>query len=247
MNRNYLNRALLILFITVQAVYTGFSQTKASSKSIISTKIVALKYREQTDTIKIPVVSDKYPALKKAFSEKNIFDGDDSAAVVKNYHLCGCGITNLSYEVTFENKDIISVIFYYETMGAYPDDYQKYLTFNINTGQIYPISNELNSKGLSWLLAGYKTELRKRILTLREDNITDNADAYTELSTTIDSLASNELFKNCVFKKDGIVLTIEKILPHAMQDVEPERDWFVPYSKLKVYKTQGAVVLNKQR
>ena len=228
--------------------HSSFSQTKPSPpKTILSTKIVALKYETQTDTLRIPVVSDRYPVLKKAFSEKNIFDGDDLAAVVKNYQLCGCGTTSLSYEVTFESKDIISVIFYYETMGAYPDDYQKYLTFNINTGKIYPISNEVNSKGLNWLLAGYKTELRKRVRKLKEDNAADNADAYTELSTTIDSLSGDELFKNCVFKKDGITLTIEKILPHVMQNVEPERDWLVPYSKLKIYKIPGAIVLNGKK
>lgn len=223
----------------------GFSQTKPSPpKSIVSTKIVALKYESQTDTFKIPVVSDKYPALEKALSEKNIFDGDTLPAIIKNYQSCGCGTTGLSYEVTYESKDILSVILYFETMDAYPDDYQKYLTFNINTGEVYPVSREVNLKGLTWLLAGYKTELRKRVLKLREDSTADLADAYAELTTTIDNLTGDELFKNCVFKKDGIVLTIEKILPHAMENVEPERDWFVPYRKLKVYKTPGAMVLN---
>jgi hypothetical protein len=248
MNRNYLNRTVIILLSTLLGIYNGFSQTKPlPSKGIISTKIIALKYESQIDTLKIPVVSDKYPALKKALSEKNIFDGDDLAAVIKNYKSCGCGTTGLSYEVTYVSKDIISIIFYYQTMGAYPDDYQKYLTFNINKGEIYPISSEVNSKGLTWLLAGYKTELRKRILQLKEDNTADNADAYTELNTTIDSLTSDELFKNCVFKKEGIVLTIEKILPHVMQDTEPERDWLVPYSKLKIYKAPGAIVLNGRK
>lgn len=240
---NYLKSILSILAGIYLITYWGYAQTGSSQqKSIISAKIVALSFEKQKDTLRMPVVDDKYPALKAALSYKNIFDGDDLPDVIKNYQSCGCGIISLDYEVTYENKDIISIVLYFNTIGAYPDDYQKFLTFNISTGKMYPLSNEINPQGLNWIFTNYKTLMRKRVFNEKKDDA-EYADAYSELKTTLDSLKDDELFGKYVFIKRGILLSIEKILPHAMQAIEPNRDWIIPYDKLKAYKTPGAVVL----
>src|SRR5215216_4801904 len=119
--------------------------------AIISTKIVLLKYQSQTDTLRLPVVNNKYPALKKAMSYQNLFDGDNLDSVVANYKNCGCGITGSDYEVTYQDAGIISIELFFETMGAYPDSYQRWHTLDIHTGKAYPIEKELNPAGLSWL------------------------------------------------------------------------------------------------
>jgi hypothetical protein len=241
---NYLKGTLIILVSTYFILYQAYSQVKQpQQKGIISTKTVVLKFENQTDTLKIPVASDQYPALKKALSYKNIFDGDDLSDVVKKYQSCGCGITRVDYEITFENKDIVSLIIYFDTMNAYPDDYQKFLTFNINTGELYPIKNEINPKGLKWIYDNYKATLSKRIAADKEENADENDEGYNTLKTTIDSLTSDELFEKYVFTKTGLMLSIDKILPHVIQASEPDRDYTIPFNKLKTYKTPTAVVL----
>jgi len=223
----FLKGALIILVSTYSIIDNAYSQTQPSQqKSIISPKIVVLNFEQQKDTLRIPIVSDKYPALKNALSYKNIFDGDDLPDVIKKYQSCACGITGLDYDVTFESKGIVSIILYFNTMSAYPDDYQKLLTFNISTGERYPIANEIDPEGLKWIFNNYKTILRKRIF-----------------NTTVDSLKSDELFGKYIFVKGQIMFSINKILPHVVQDVEPNRDWLIPYNKLKEYKTSGAIVL----
>jgi len=240
----FLKRVLIILVSTYSIVNYAYSQSQPSQqKSIISPQIVVLNFEQQRDTLRIPIVSDKYPALKNALSYKNIFDGDDLPDVIKKYQSCGCGITNLDYDVTFESKGIVSIILYFNTMSAYPDDYQKLLTFNISTGERYPIANEINSQGLKWIFNNYKTILRKRIFNDKKENPDENIDGYNELNTTVDSLRSDELFGKYIFVKGQIMFSINKILPHVVQDIEPNRDWLIPYDKLKAYKTPGAIVL----
>ena len=143
----------------------------------------------------------------------------------------------------FESDDIISIILYFDTMAAYPDNYQKYLTFNIKTGEVYPISKEISANGLKWIFDSYKSTVRKRILNDKDGNSDEDIDDFNELKTTIDSLDSQELFGKYIFTKKGIMLSTERILPHVVQAFEPDRDLLVPYDKLKIYKAATAVVV----
>jgi hypothetical protein len=238
----YLKVVLIILAGSFS--YDANSQPgPATQKSIVSEKIVVLKYHDHLDTLEVPVVSDRYPALKKALSYKNIFYGDDLPDVIKNYANCECGITSLGYEVTYEGENILSIKIYVETSAAYPDDSEEWFTLNSTTGKPYPISKEINPKGLKWLFDSYKTELKKRIYKYKNENPDEDIDAYNELKAAIDSLHSDELFSKYVFTKQGIALSIEKILPHALQNMEPDRDVLIPYGKLKIYKAPGALVI----
>jgi hypothetical protein len=240
----YLKSVLIVLLYCCFSVFFGYSQGK-SSQHIITTQSVAINYDNQSDTLRLPLVSDKYPELKKALSYERIFDGKTLADVVKEYSTCGCGITAFNYFVTFENNDVISIELYYETMGIYPDSEEQWLTLNIHTGQLYPVSNEINEAGQKWLLERFKATLKKRIQD-NEENIINNDDGeniYKELNNTISNIQSDDLLKKYVFTEKGIELSIERILPHAVTNFEPDDEVLVPYSKLKSFKTADAIVL----
>lgn len=235
---------VVLIIVAGSFSYHAWSQPRPLPReSIISKKIAVLKYHDHLDTLEVPVVSNKYPALKKALSYKNIFNGDDLPDVIKNYADCECGITSFGYEVTFESKDILSIKIYVETAAAYPDDSEEWFTLNVTTGRTYPLSKEINARGLKWLFDNYKAELRKRIYKYKNENPDEDIDAYNELKAAIDSLHSDELFGKYVFTKQGVALSLEKILPHAMQNMEPDRDVLIPYGKLKIYKAPGALVI----
>jgi hypothetical protein len=241
---NYLKIVFVISLCFYVSVFHGYAQVK-SSKYITSTQSVALNYENQSDTLRLPLVSDKYPELKKALSYEKIFDGKSLEEVVKNYSTCGCGITELNYAVTFENNDVISIEFYYETMGAYPDNEEQWLTLNIHTGELYPVSNEINAVGVKWLFEHFKATLKQRIQDNKENilNEDDGENIYKALTDAINNIQSEELFKKYVFTEKGIELSIERVLPHVVANLEPDDDWLIPYSKLKSFKTTGAVVL----
>lgn len=240
----YLKSLLIVSLYCCFSIFWGYAQGK-TPQHIISTQSVGMSYGDQSDTLRLPLVSDKYPELKKTLSYERIFDGKSLADVVKNYSTCGCGITELNYFVPFENKDVISIELYYETMGAYPDSEEQWLTFNIHTGQLYPLSNEINEAGMKWLLEHFKTTLRKRIQD-NEENIMSNDDGepiYKELNNAINNIQIDDLLKKYVFTEKGIKLSIERMLPHEVTNLEPDDELLVPYSKLKSFKTTGAIVL----
>ena len=169
----YLKIVCVVLLYYCFSIFYGNAQGK-SAKYIISTQSVALNYQDKSDTMRLPVVSDKYPELKKALAYEKIFDGKSLDEVVKNYSACGCGITAVNYAVTFENNDVISIELYYEIMDAYPDSEEQWITLNIHTGEPYPVSNEINAAGMKWLFEHFKTTLKQRIEINKENILNDD-------------------------------------------------------------------------
>jgi len=236
-----LYRHIWLLLGICCVAFKGYAQ--GASPYIISSRIIPLKYHDRTDTIRLPVVSTQYPALKKALSYESIADGDNLPSVIKNYDTCGCGPTGLDYEVIFKSKNIISIKFYFDSMGAYPNTYQKWLSLNVHTGKLYPIVNEINAAGLRWIYKSYRDTLRRRIREDKQANTDEDTDTYEALKTGIESLESNELLGKYVFTEKGIVFSIDRILPHVVQSFEPDEELLIPYEKLRKYRTVKALVI----
>jgi hypothetical protein len=235
----------LVLFCITFVVQNTNAQHKVLSprQSTISIKTIPLKYREQADTLRLPIVSEKYPALKKALDYPNLLNGDDVDSVVANYKTCGCGITGSDFEVTYQASGIISIKLFFETMGAYPDSYWQWYTLDIGTGKAHSIQNELTPAGLAWVYKSYKKILKQRIINDKRHITEEDEDPFNDLKASVDSLKSSTLFGTYVFTNTGIIFTTDPILPHVIRALEPDRDWFVPYSKLKEFKAaKGKVV-----
>ena len=237
---------LLFLSIFSLIFCVSYAQEKPSDYSnIITTKKLVVKNKknptDKPSIYLIPVVSKKYPKLRNALCDTNLFYGEKLDSVVKEYQNEGMGISSFSYTITYINKGIISLKLEYDTMGAYPDESQRWLTLNINTGKRYSLNNEIDSKGLKWIYSTYRTTLNKRILENKDDK--NCGDTYNDLKTAIDVLKANELFKGYVFTKKGVLVSMEKILPHVVQACEPDRELLIPYSELKSFKTSTAIVI----
>ena len=242
-------------FVTILGLFLfiskNYSQTK-HPQSIVSTKIVVLSYKhndssamqDHNDTLNIPVVPDKYAGLKKALSFENIGDADGLDSVKANYAACGCGLFDMNYQVSFETGDVLSINIYTEWLGAYPSSHNQGLTLNIHTGEAYPLSNEINAAGRTWIYQTYKKLLKKRIAAdyASRKGDEDSGD-FKELNESIDSLSSDEMLKSYLFTPTGIKFSTEGVLPHVVQAFEPDREWFVPYVRLRKYKMPHAIVV----
>lgn len=248
-------KPILLLTVAIFLAEAAFSQVKQPGKgSAVYAQRIILKYNKHgdsemdshADTLRIPVAGPEYPALKKALSNEKLFLGDDLKTLMANYADCGCGITNLDYEVTFENKDVISLKLFYETEAAYPSSFQQWLTLNKHTGIAYPLSAEIDQKGRNRLFKMYADTLLTRIAQDKIARTDEDSVTYDELKTNINQLESGELFSKYIFTDKGIVLSIEAILPHVVQDMEPDDDLFIPYTKLKPYILPKAIILKKQ-
>jgi hypothetical protein len=128
-------------------------------------------------------------------------------------------------------------------MGAYPDSYRRWHTINIHNGKTHPIEKELNPAGLSWLFKNYKHILKQRIAADKLATPDEDERTFNDLKTSVDTLHSRTLFSMYVFTAKGITFSTPPILPHAIRSQEPNRDWFVPYSKLKKFKAAMASLI----
>lgn len=244
-------KQFLLSALTLLLFNSGYAQKKAAPdySYIITTKKVMLKRQDdEPDSLMIPIVSDKYPELKKALCDTNLFFGDRLDSVIHKYQTIGSGITSFNYFITYADKDVISIEFYYQTMGAYPDQSHAWLTLNVHTGASYALSNEVSATGIDWLYNSYKQQLKDHIMADENGLDKDKVDSeieniYKDLNESADGLTQEQVLKNYVFTDKGIIFTTESTLPHAVENFEPDRSWLVPYKKLKPYKLPGAIVI----
>ncbi len=247
----YLKSAFIIILGVLLFIGKAHSQSKRH-KSIVSTKMVVLTFKhndsssleDHNDTLNIPIVSDKYPGLRKALAFENIGDEDGLDTIKARYAACACGLFDMAYDVPFETKDVLSISIYTEWMGAYPSSGTKGLTLNVHTGEAYPLSNEINAAGRTWIYQTYKKLIKRRIAEdFKSRKGEEDEHDLAELNESIDSLSSDELFKSYLFTSTGIKFSTGGVLPHAVQAHEPDREWFVPYSRLRKYKMPRAIVV----
>jgi hypothetical protein len=240
-----------LLALTFLMVYQiSCAQTgKPGSDIIVSTKKVYLHYQQQTDSLLFPVVSEKYPALRDSLSEKNLLRGDILDTVVARYSKCGCQTTALSYDVDFANADVISIGLYYEYYGAYPSEWEEWLTLDVHTGKPYPIENEINQAGMEYVAQLYKKQLKKAIELEKPDdsadteNKDDDQEAYDDLKANLESLTTSIIVSNYSFTDKGIWFKTDDALPHVARSHEPDRVLLITYAQLKPYIKASSLVL----
>ncbi|MBD1385468.1 hypothetical protein IDJ75_09285 [Mucilaginibacter rigui] len=223
------------------------------AQKTITTKPVYLKYQDSADTLYLPVVSNKSPELQKALSEKEILNGKTIAEVVSEYAECGCGITALNYDVNYFSGDIISVNLMYETMGAYPSSYQRWVTLNTKTGKPVLLSKILTAKGLRIIKARYKRILSERIQddknSLKDDPDYDSV-IYDRLMKTVNTFNISSPATKYLITSKGILLSSDDVLPHVVQAFEPQRDVLFSYKqlmKMKYLDPNGLLGISKSR
>jgi len=216
-------------------------------KIVTGTKTEYLNYQGQKDSLFMPVVSDRYPAVKEALSDKNLFNGDKLEDIKAKYSSCGCGITGLFYDVSYASDDVISVMFYYDVMAMHRDGYQEWLTLDVHTGKPYSLTNEITDAGADFIAVTYKKKLKKNIEADKEAKIDDDVenDVYDDLVNTLDGLTTKVIISSYAFTPKGILFKTDDVLPRDVHDHEPDRMMLMPYAQLKAYIKPGALVLKK--
>jgi hypothetical protein len=225
-----MKHVLIMIGLFVLGTFCGKAQNK-----IITTKPIYLKYQGRADTLYLPVVSDKFPQLQKALSEKEILNGQTVEEVVSAYAECGCGITTLNYDITYFNGDIISINLIYETMGAYPSSGERWMALSVKTGKPVLLSKILTPKGLRIINSQYKRILKKRIqddkIAVKDDPDYDSS-IYDRLIETVNTFKINTPETKYLITEKGILLSSDDVLPHVVQAFEPQRYVLYGYKHL---------------
>lgn len=238
-----------LLTILFSVIIFFASAQKKISPVVSGSRTIEMSFGNDHEELNFPVISDRYPKLQAALCDTCLLLGSSVDSVKKQFETDGSGITNLDYEITFQNSKCISFIFTGQTMGAYPDDYQTYVTYDIATGNVYNLGHELTPAGLQCVFNAYRNAFIKELRYWQNPRIARDADerenreyVIDELRNYIKSLTPASLFKNYVFTKKGIQFNSGYLLAHAFRPLDPGTDWLIPYSKLMPYLKRGSFI-----
>ncbi|TFF40228.1 hypothetical protein [Mucilaginibacter psychrotolerans] len=237
-------KRILIAICLIFACFRGFAQTKGkATPPIITTKKVYLQYQNQKDSLLIPVVSDDYPGLQKALSDSVLFSGEKLQDVIDNYRKCGCGITSLNYKVEYANSRMVSIRLYYEGMGAYPSAYQTWLTLLADDGNSISLNTALGDGGTDYILQKYKQILISRINRdmTGQPRETNAVATRKELLTAVGKLKAKDITNKFLLTPKGLLVTTDNVLPHVIQNLEPQREVLFTMAELKKFSVAYSV------
>jgi hypothetical protein len=246
----YFKPALFTILGLLLFIGKTFSQA-LHRKSIVFTKVFLLTHTPKdstdtirTDTINTPMVSDRYPRLQKTLAFDSTENANELQDAVAGRATCDCAINRMDYVVLFENRDVLSIEIFTAGEGAYPYSNIQRLTVNIHTGKAYSLGNEINAVGRKWIYSTYKTLVKKRITDDFEASHGDEDDHIRdELNQAIGNLGASDMLRDYLFTDKGILFSTVGLLRHAEQVFEPDKEWVVPYKRLKRYIAPRSIIV----
>lgn len=98
----------------------------------------------------------------------------DDSRFIADDTISQTGYTAISYKIELNNKQILSVLFEAEAMGAYPTYFKRYFTFYSKNGRTISADTLFTKEGIDWirktLVDRRNWEINKWIKELKEDN-----------------------------------------------------------------------------
>lgn len=245
-----MKKHLLLIGFVLTACWCRAQQHAPAARVIIGTRTISMSHEGDKETLELPIVSNKYPALKIALGDTVLLYGNTAAKNKKDFEQKGFGVTSLSYKITHQDARVLSIIFYYETMGAHPDTYKTFATYNVVTGKPYPVSAELSKDGLKQIYTRLKDSLKRNAIGLKQELDADSSlqqEDKTSITDTYQDAAAHiqqtELLSSYVFTKAGISFITYDLLPHYIHNLEPNHEWLILYNTVKRYKLKTARVI----
>ena len=139
-----------------------------------------------------------------------------------------------TYYVTYNKNDILSMIFWQEGIGAYPDSSLAVVSFDLKTGEFLKTENVFKKDALDKLVGLLNTSLEGQI-KLKEKEIGEGEkEAVSALKSQTEG-AGFDPGKLDVFlvNDEGITFLYLFGFPHVSKALEPNGDIFIPYQKLR--------------
>jgi hypothetical protein len=239
------NHCAMKFFLSV-LLLTGLAAAaqKASFREI---RLRPLPRFENTSdsTIVYPIVVMKNPAVGKRINarirEEIIGELPTKASLRKD--LAGMvrnGLTDLSYEATFNRSGILSITISQEEGNGPPVSRYFYLNFDLRTGKDLTVSDLIEDNKLDsfrTMVSSDKTDSIKRHLNREKDDL-----ARKEIDSVTYHWVVDEVTANCMdsasivnfsLTKDHIEIMDPCELPWAIRSQEPEYGLLYTYTRLR--------------
>jgi hypothetical protein len=188
----------------------------------------------------------KDPALLKRIQESidaGVRDATESSPEewVNEWKAEGGGwLTDIDYRVTYDDRDLLSLVYVIGGLGAYPDETEICIVLDMKTGRrlaakdLFKSQEELAAKVERMRAAEVEKTLQEHRAHLKDMELTE------ELLTAIMEPAVQSRFgvENLdTFRIDdkGVTFVYDFEFPHVSEALEPSGEYFLSYEELRPY------------
>lgn len=230
-----MNKSLCIILASLTC-YTVNAQVQITTLTDKNDHLFPLVYSKNTaiaKNINSYLQSDLLSNEKIETSPHTVFENAKYISTDSNQQ---AGYTSISYKVEMNNAQVLSLSFDIETMGAYPDHYNKYYNFNLQTGKLIVAKELFTSAGLNYLKKFLSNERKRRInqflsgkYPLSEDS-TFIIDTYKECNRHAD-------LNNLSITAYEIVFYKEYCFPHVARSYDTDLNVTCKIKQLEKYLT----------
>ena len=153
----------------------------------------------------------------------------------------------------FAEKNILSISFAWETMGAYLSSGTIYHTFDLTNNKEISLLNEINPDKLSALKSKIKTVIQKELDEHRKQYTQqDWIDAFGDKETFEKSFTVSEtgdnILVNWYLKRGVLTVVIDNYFgfPHVIQAMDFSGEWKSSFTELRLYLKENSILKNIQ-
>lgn len=189
--------------------------------------------RKSGDAVTYPIIITNSKNISTAINDnikKEFFMPDDEKASAEKLldNSIAENLTNLSYETTYKNKDILSLHLFAEGCGAYCSSWYTYFNFDLKTGKNITIENLIREDRLDSFKSIVLRDKRNRLeeYIKEEKSHLDNKDIdssiYTWAMEVVQNYCITEVRIADFSLSDRYLEIIDPCeLPHAIQSQTP--------------------------
>ncbi len=188
----------------------------------------------------------KDPALLKRIQESiaaGVRDATDSSPEewVNEWKAEGGGwLTSIDYRVTYDDRDLLSLVYVIGGVGAYPDETEVCIVLDMKTGRrlaadgLFKSQEELAAKVERMRAAAVEKTFQEHRAHLKDREMTEEDLAMT-MEPAVESRFGVENLDTFRLDDKGVTFVYDFGFPHVSQALEPSGEYFLSYEELRPY------------
>jgi hypothetical protein len=225
---------------------TGGASPGTKKRAGVKSKVTKTKSDSGLEvTYKLPEITSLTPdwiatritgtASALAFSGRSLSDA------VAEFQPNGLGVTSVTFDVPFNDNQLLNLILRTETEQAYPDHFEHYALFDLRNGKRLQADDLWARPTKAKLVALLQRKLNRNITEALRDPADESSGLTPELVPTIGKTTiDDETLASITIQKQGIVLTHEFGFPHAVEASEPDGTLKLSWAELRPFRRAGS-------
>lgn len=201
-----------------------------------------LKHGGREAVIKTPVFRGIDPAVLKTIQESVAAGVRDATGSSPEEWKAEDGgwLTEIDYEVTYNDRDLLSLAYVVAGMGAYPNQMEAYVVLDMKTGRrlaaedVFRSLEKLAAKMERLRAAAVKTAIQEFRPHLKENEMTEE-DLAVAMEPAVQSRFTVENLNRFRLDEKGVTFVYDFGFPHVSEALEPSGEYFVSWEELRPY------------